>query len=138
MKKLILSIGIIVLLSAAAFAQQHPKGDSLSSWLEKIYAEQEASRLKSYYANRPTADTCEAWRSCAKWAFDEYVKDQSFKIVKAELRTMRRIHRHHVTKETHLFVEAVYANHTVYVEFTTPYLGRRTQTYRYIAKFPKK
>ena len=137
MKKFILSVGVIILLSTAAFAQPKTTQDSISSWLDKIYAEQEAVHLKSYYASRQIADACEAWRSCAVWAFNEYVKDQTFKVTKAEVKTRRKVYRHRVTKETHLFIEATYPHRTVRLEFTTPHIGERKRPYNYIAQFPK-
>ena len=126
------------LLATAAFSQQKPTKNSLSAWLDRIYAQQEAARLKSYYTDLQTADLCETWRSCSKWAFEEYVKDQSFKIVKAKLKTQRKVYRHRVTQETHLFVEATYTHRTVYLEFITPQASGRQQPYRYIVKFPQK
>lgn len=136
MKKLILSLVALLFLVSPVCAQQKTDTTSLGNWLDRMVAQQEAEKLKSYYTNRNVADTCESWRSCAKWAFEEYVKDQSFKITKAEIKTRRRVHRHRVTKETHLFIEATYANRTVRLEFITPHLGKRKQPYHYIAKFP--
>lgn len=138
MKKLLLGISIMLLLAGPAAAQKNHKIDSIGSWIAKTVAQQEAARLKSYYMNRQVAGTCEAWRSCAKWAFEEYVKDQSFKIVKAELKTQRKVYRHRMTQETHLFVEATYAHRTVYLEFITPQTSGRTRPYNYIVHFPKK
>ena len=128
----------LLCLISPVCAQQKPTRNSLENWVDKIVAQQEADKLKSYYVNREVADTCESWRSCAKWAFEEYTQDQSFKIVKAELKTLRRVHRHRVTKEMHLFVEATYKHRTVRLEFTTPHLGERKRPYNYIAKFPEK
>ncbi len=137
MKHLILSIVALLFLISPVCAQQKPDSIPLGNWLDRIVAKQEAERLKSYYVNREVANTCESWRSCAKWAFEEYVQDQSFKIVKAEIKTMRRVHRHRVTKETHLFIEATYAHRIVRLEFTTPHIGERKRPYNYIAKFPR-
>ena len=134
MKKLILCVGIVFLFTGAALAQKKP--DSLDSWLDRIYAEQEAKNLKSYYASRTIADTCEKWRSCAKWAFEEYEKDQTFKITKAQFKTQTRTHRHRVIRESHLFIEATYEHRTVRLEFTTPRTSGRARPYNYIAKFP--
>ena len=137
MKKLLLSISVILWLTPVATAQKNDKINSINTRLTHVVAQQEAARLQLYYNNPSTAHTCEAWRSCAKWAFEEYQKDQTFKIVKAELKTQRKVYRHRVTNETHLFVEAAYANRTVYVEFTTPQASGRTRPYRYITRFSK-
>ena len=128
-------MGIVLLFAGPVFAQK--KTDSLGAWLDKIYAEQENKNLKSYYVDRPTANLCEAWYSCAKWAFEEYEKDQSFKIVKAALKKQRRVLRHKVITEKHLFIEATYTNRTVRLEFKTPKATARTRAYNYITKFPK-
>ena len=136
MKKLILLSGLL-LLASLTWAQKKQGYDSLEQWLEQIYAQKQTENLKSYYTDRSTADTCEAWYSCAKWAFEEYIKDQSFKITRAELKTKRKMYRHRVVKETHLFVEATYQNKTVYLEFMTPKASGRTAAYKRIARFPK-
>lgn len=127
----------LLCLISPACAQYKPDSIPIGQWVEIIAAQKELESLKSYYATREVANTCEAWRSCAKWAFEEYTQDQSFKIVKAELKTLRRVHRHRVTKETHLFVEATYAHRIVRLEFNTPHLGERKRPYNYIAKFPQ-
>lgn len=136
MKKLI-SVGLFVFLAAASFAAPQEDTTAVGQWVERILTEQERANLKSYYPDKKTADLCESWRSCAKWAFEEYVNDQSFQITKAEIKTMRRIYRHRVTKETHLFVEAAYKHRTVRLEFITPVSSGRTRPYHYIAQFPK-
>ena len=138
MKKLILYVSIILFASGMGYAQKQPKKDTLSQWLDKLYAEKRTEPLKSYYADAATAELCEKWNSCAKWAFIEYTQDQTFKVVKAQLRTQRKVHRHHVTRETHLFIEATYAHRTVRLEFTTPTANQRKRPYNYIAKFPEK
>lgn len=137
MKKLI-CVSLFVFLAATSFAT--PQGDTtaLNRWLDQLLAPQEQpEHLKSYYSDKQTADLCESWRSCARWAFEEYTKDQSFKVAKAEMKTMRRTYRHRVVRETHLFVEAAYQHRTVRLEFTTPVSNGRTRPYNYIAKFPK-
>lgn len=136
MKKLIL-LSVLLVMASLTWAQQKPSYDSLSQWLDRIYAQKRTESLKSYYTDRPTANTCEAWYSCAKWAFEEYIKDQSFKIIRAELKTRRNVYRHRVVKEKHLFVEAVYSNKTIYLEFMTPKASGRTAAYKRIARFPK-
>lgn len=136
MKHVLLSIVALLFFVSPVCAQSKPDTTSLESWVDKMVAQQEAEKLKSYYANRDIADTCESWHSCAKWAFEEYVQDQSFKIVKAEIKTIRRIHRHRMTKETHLFIEATYAHRIVRLEFNTPHIGERKRPYNYIALFP--
>lgn len=138
MKKIILCISIVLCLSGLAYAQKQPAPDTLGAWLDRLFAEQETQRLKSYYTDRATADLCEKWNSCAKWAFEQYSQDQTFKVVKAQMKTMRQVKRHGVTKETHLFIEASYAHRTVRLEFITPKASGRTRPYNYIAKFPTK
>ena len=137
MKHFLLSIVAVLFLTCPVCAQKKPDSCSIGNWLDRMVAEQEAKTLKSYYLSREVANTCESWRSCAKWAFEEYIKDQSFKIVKAEVKTMRRVYRHRVTKETHLFIEATYPHRTVRLEFTTPYISKRKRPYNYIALFPR-
>ena len=136
MKKLIL-LSVLLLLASLTWAKKKPNYDSIEQWLDHIYAQKETGILKSYYADRATADTCEAWYSCSKWAFEEYTKDQSFNITRANLKTKRKTYRHRVVKEKHLFVEATYQNKTVYLEFMTPKASGRTAAYRRIARFPK-
>ena len=138
MKKIILCISIVLCFSGLTYAQKKSTPDTLEAWLDKLYAEQETQLLKSYYADRATANLCEKWNSCAKWAFEQYSQEQSFKVVKAQLKTMRRVKRHGVTKETHLFIEASYEHRTVRLEFITPQSSGRTRPYNYIAKFPNK
>ncbi len=135
MKKLVL-LGGILLIASATWAQKKPI-ESLEKWVERIYAQEEAARLKSYYTDRATANTCETWYSCAKWAFEQYEQDQSFKIVKAQFKTKHKTYRHRVIKETHLFVEATYKDKTIYLEFITPKASGRTCPYRRVAKFPQ-
>lgn len=139
MKNILLCLcaGLLLATTLPVHAQKQSKRRSIGEWVEQIYAQREAERLKSYYKDRQTADTCEAWYSCAKWAFEEYEKDQSFKIVRAELKTNSRVYRHRVIKEKHLFVEATYAHRIVRVEFITPKGSGRTRPYRYIGKFPQ-
>ncbi len=136
MKKLILLSGLL-LLASLTWAQKKQGYNSLEQWLEQIYAQKQTENLKSYYTDRSTADTCEAWYSCAKWAFEQYTQDQSFKITRAKLKTKRKMYRHRVVKENHLFVEATYQNKTVYLEFMTPKASGRTAAYKRIARFPK-
>lgn len=136
MKHVLLSIVALLFFVSPVCAQFKPDTTSLESWVDKMVAQREADKLKSYYGSREVANTCESWRSCAKWAFEEYTKDQSFKIIKAEIKTRRRVHRHRVTKEMHLFVEATYKHRTVRLEFTTPHISPRKRPYNYIALFP--
>ena len=124
-------------MASLTWAQQKSRYISIGRWLEDIYTQEQAKRLKSYYLDRTTAGTCEAWYSCSKWAFEEYIKDQSFKIIQAEFKTRRKVYRHRVVKEKHLFVEAVYSNKTIYLEFMTPKASGRTAAYKRIARFPK-
>ncbi len=138
MKKIILCISVVLCFSGLAYSQKKSTSGTLNAWLDRLFAEQETQRLKSYYVDRATADLCEKWNSCAKWAFEQYSQDQSFKVVKAQLKTRRRVKRHAVTKETHLFVEASYAHRTVRLEFITPKASGRKKPYNYIAKFPDK
>jgi len=137
MKLWIVCIGIVVSLTGFSFAQKMPKAEVLASHLDRIYAQAQTKQIKPYYANRQAAEACEAWRSCARWAFEEYAKDVAFKVVKAELKTQHRIYRHCFSQKTHLFVEATYAHRTVYLEFITPSIDRHTRSYNYIVKFPK-
>lgn len=123
-----------ILLGAGAFAK--PGQDSISSQVDRVYAQQ-AARLKPYYVDSQTARTCESWRSCAVWAFGRHLQDSAFKIVRAEIKTQRKVYRHHVARETSLFVEATYQNRTIYVEFITPRLCERGQSYYYISTFPQ-
>lgn len=139
MKKLLCGLGLLLLLAGPACAQhaKNTKTDTIISWVERMAAQRDAERLKSYYTDRETATTCEAWNSCAKYAFEQYTQDQSFRIVKAQLKTVRKVHRHRVTREKHLFVEATYAHRTVRLEFTTPNASGRTRPYHYIGQLPK-
>ena len=139
MRKLIAYIGTILLLTGTAVAQTKTSGvDTIGWWVERLAAQKQAENLKSYYVDQQTARVCESWNSCAKWAFEQYTKDQTFKISKAQIITQRKVYRHRVAKETHLFVEAFYKHRTVYVEFTTPNPGPRTSSYHYIVKTSKK
>ena len=135
MKKLI-SISLFIFLSGVTFANPVDTV-SINRWLDKLLAVQQTEHLKSYYTDKQTADVCESWRTCSKWAFEEYAKDQSFKVTKAEIKTRRRTYRHRVAKETHLFVEATYEHRTVCLEFTTPVANGRTRPYQYIGKIPQ-
>ena len=135
MKQLI-GISLFVLLSGVAWAGPQGDNTSLNKWLDSLFAQEQTAHLKSYYADKQTADLCESWRTCARWAFEEYAKDQSFKVAKAEIKTMRRTYLHRVTKETHLFVEATYQHRTVRLEFITPVSNGRTRPYRFIGKLP--
>ena len=137
MRKTLFYISFIALLASPVSAQQKPTSKNLSLWLERLAAEVETKNLKSYYVDSATADLCERWYSCAKWAFEEYTKDQSFKIVKATLKTQRKVYRHRVKQEKHLFVEATYVLRTVYVEFITPHVDKGQPSYRFINKLPR-
>lgn len=137
MKQWIICLGIMISWNGLSLAQQTPKAKALASHLDRIYAQATAQQVKLYYANPVAADVCEAWSSCAVWAFNQYTKDPAFQIVRAELKTQRKVYRHRIAQETHLFVEAVYNNRTVYVEFTTPHVAQRIRPYRYIPNFPQ-
>lgn len=130
-------MSMLVSLAGWSFAQPNPKMALLTTRLDKIYAQKITKQLKPYYANPATADACEAWHSCTVWAFNQYTKDPAFKVIKAQLKTVRKVYRHRMARETNLFVEAFYKNRTIYVEFTTPYITPRIRSYNYIGKFPQ-
>ena len=110
--------------------------------IDRIIAEIEQKpdtleNLKSYYTDRTTAETCEAWRSCARWAFEQYAKDQSFKITKASLKNTTRRGRHNVSKQNVLHIEAIKGTDTLYVIFFTPHYTRGRPAFRYVKRSSK-
>ena len=137
MKKIILWTTII-LLAGPAFARKAPIADTIEKSIQRLVTQQQTENIKIYYADQSIAKMCESWNSCAKWALKQYSNDKTFKIIKAELKTQRKVYRHLVTKETHLFVEAVYAGRTIRVEFITPQATRGQQSYIHIAPSPQK
>ena len=120
---------------SSVYAQKKLPTDTLTAKVAQARLRQTSNTAKPYYADIQTAQTCETWNSCAKWAAKQYEQDPSFKIIKAQFVTQRTVYRHSVAKETHLFVEATTANRTVYLEFTTPTNSGRTRPYNYIVKF---
>lgn len=138
MKKLTLCAGIILLLAGPAVAQQKAsRARTIVLQVERLVAQKQTENLKPYYPDAITARACESWHSCAKWALEQYAKDPTFKVSKAQIITQRKVYRHRYTKETHLFVEAIYQNRTVYLEFTTPNASGRGKPYHSISKFPQ-
>ena len=140
MKKIILGISLLLLFANPAIAKNKTFfADTLEKVIERhLVAPEQTKNVKTYYTNQTTADICESWTSCAKWALKQYSQDKTFKIVKAELKTQRKVHRHLVTKETHLFVDAIYTGRTVRVEFITPQANRWQQSYNYVVPYPQK
>ena len=130
---------MLFLLVGSVCAQQ--KNKLTDAQIERLLApmftrERDTTSLKSYYRDYQTADLCEAWNSCAKWAFEQYVKDQTFTITKAKLRTERITYRHRVTREPRLYIQATVQDKTINMLFVSPHSSGRTQSYRPIAKFP--
>ena len=136
MEKLLLYASLL-LLAVPLYAQHATDTTRLGSWLERQVAQAQQESLKSYYNDVPTAQLCESWNSCAKWAFEQYVEDQTFKIVKAKLKTQRIVSRHRMVHESRLYVQATVQNKTINIMFTSPRISRRTSSYRYISHFPK-
>lgn len=138
MKKLTLCAGIILLLAGPAVAQQKAsRVRTIVLQVERRVAQKQTENLKPYYPDAATAQVCELWHSCAKWAVEQYAQDPTFKVSKAQLITQHKVYRHRYAKETHLFVEAIYQNRTVRLEFTTPNISGRGKPYNYISKFPQ-
>lgn len=136
----ILFLCVIGLFSVEVKAQVPSAQDttSLASRVERLAREQELRRLKSYYNDIETANLCKSWNSCSKFAFEQYEKDQQFKIIKARLKDVTVRHRHSVHKEKRLYIQAMYGEKTVNIMFLTPRISVRTETYQYISSFPAK
>lgn len=137
MKKGIVCLCLLGWMVSPLFAQVR-KHDTLplGKIVERQIAEAQKERLKSYYNDLETALLCEAWNSCAKWAFEQYVKDQTFTVTKAKLRTERIVYRHRVTKEKRLYIQATVQDRTINMLFVSPFSSGRTRPYRPISKFP--
>lgn len=130
---------MLLLLFGPVCAQQKNKltDAQIDRLLAQIFVQKEdTTSLKSYYRERQTADLCEAWNSCAKWAFEQYVKDQTFTVTKAKLRTERIVYRHRVTREQRLYIQATVQDKTINVLFVSPFSSGRTRPYRPISTFP--
>ncbi len=136
--KILVTIFCMFLLSSTLTAQTPApkKRDSLASVLQRQIDEERKSRLKSYYDDEETAQLCENWNSCAHWAFDNYCKDQSFKITHVKLHTAYRVNRHSAGKRTTLQVEAKRHDQIIRVIFLTPTYTRGKPAFRYVKKFP--
>ena len=126
------------LLSSTLTAQTPApkKRDSLAGVLQRRADEERKNRLKSYYDDEEVANRCEAWYSCAHWAFEQYTQDQSFKITHAKLHTAYQVNRHSAGKQTTLQVEAKQHDQIIRVIFLTPAYTRGKPSFRYVKEFP--
>lgn len=106
----------------------------LSERFERLAQAQ--SSLKSYYKDEQTANLCEAWRSCAKFTFEQYVSNQQFRVVKALLKNVTIRNRHSVHKEKRLYIQVTYGDKTENIVFFTPYIAVRTRIYQRVPSFP--
>ena len=107
---------------------------NLSARVERLVMQQQAQH--PYYADKQTAELCQQWPSCVKWATQQYTQEKNFKIVKARLKTQHCVYRHHTRMETYLYVQAISVDKTINLLFTSPQTSRRGKPYQLIANFP--
>ena len=132
-------VGIFLLVSGQVTAQSKPKFNDaqIDRIVAKLVPERTSNpNLKSYYDDQQTADLCEAWYSCAKWAFEQYVEDQSFRVTKALVKTEHRVYGRQASQEKHLSVKDTRQNQALNVLFFTPATNSKTLSYRYIRRVP--